>query len=79
MSHVTSHQTPTDPSRQEALAAQEERPAVKSALKAKLERELAEDASTPRTRLGGIPTPQHLASPGPMRTSSTRTVDHRAI
>jgi len=34
--------------------------AVKSALKATLERELAQEASTPE----GAPAPQHMASPG---------------
>jgi hypothetical protein len=50
-------------SRPEALGTQESL-AVKSALKATLDRELVRQASTPSTRIGGAATPEHTASPG---------------
>jgi hypothetical protein len=59
MSHSTSHSTPDD-------LAREERPAVRSALKATLVRRLAEEATNPR--FGA--TPQHLASPGRLHSAA---------
>ena len=59
MSQSTSHQTPVVRARSEGFAPHEDL-AVKSALKATLDRELAEEALEPGTAAG----PQHLASPG---------------
>jgi hypothetical protein len=56
MSHSTSHRTPDEPSREEG-------PAVKSALKATLARQLAEESS----KAGATVTPEHLAGPGRLR------------
>jgi hypothetical protein len=58
MSHPTSHRRHTDLSREEHLA-------VKSALKATLADELAEEASD--AKAGGTATPSHLAGPGRLR------------
>jgi hypothetical protein len=58
MSHPTSHRLPTVP-------ASEERPSVKSALKATLADELAEEART--AKIGRPGTPGHLAGPGRLR------------
>jgi hypothetical protein len=64
MSHVTSQHTPVVP------RAQAERPhgdrAVKSALKATLDRELAREAAAP----GRAPAPQHMAGPGRLASAA---------
>jgi hypothetical protein len=52
----------TDLSSREGLRLPEG-PAVKAALKASIERVLAEEAATP----GGAATPEHLAGPGRIR------------
>jgi hypothetical protein len=57
MSHSTSHRTPSEQSREEG-------PAVKSALKARLARELAGEA-----KAGVTATPEHLAGPGRLRST----------
>jgi len=59
MSHVRSQHTPVVPAHTE-VADPHGDPAVKSALMATLDRELAREASTP----AGAPTPQHMAGPG---------------
>jgi hypothetical protein len=58
MNHPTSHRLHADVSR-------EEYPAVKSALKATLADELAEEASN--AKIGGAATPRHLAGPVRLR------------
>ena len=63
MSQLTSYRTATNPSSPEVEP--QERLAVKSALKATLDRELADEASTPGA--GAAATPQHLAGPGHLR------------
>ena len=57
MSHSTSHRTPVELSREDG-------PAVKSALKATLARELAEES-----KAGATVTPEHLAGPGRLRSA----------
>jgi hypothetical protein len=59
MSHSTSYRTPIESSRAEG-------PAVRSALKATLAAALATEASTTK---GDTATPEHLASPGRLRTT----------
>ncbi len=59
MSQLTSHQTPVVPARAEGFGPHGDL-AVKAALKAALDRELAREASAPRAAAS----PQHLASPG---------------
>jgi hypothetical protein len=60
MSHPPSDLPPADLPR-------EENPAVKSALKAAIARELAEGARSAAT-VGGTVTREHLAAPGRLRT-----------
>lgn len=66
MSQLTSHQTPAVPARAGGSATHEDL-AVKSALKAALDRELAQEASAPRAAAS----PQHLASPGRFGSAGT--------
>jgi hypothetical protein len=61
MSHSPSHRPPTDVPRADE--------AVKSALKATLLGELAEEASRSGAAIGGGVTPEHLAGPGRLRTT----------
>lgn len=46
--------------------------AVKSVLKATLDRELAEEASMTGATISGAATPQHTASPGRLTPAATR-------
>jgi hypothetical protein len=66
MSQLTSHQTPVVPARADGFGTHEDL-AVKSALKATLDCELAREASAPRAAAS----PQHLASPGRFRSAAT--------
>jgi hypothetical protein len=66
MSQLTSHPTPVVPARAEGFGTHEDL-AVKSALKAALDLELAREASAPRAAAS----PQHLASPGRLRPAAT--------
>jgi hypothetical protein len=63
MSHSpSSHRPPAD-------VPDAEEPAVKSALKATLLGELAEEASRSGAAIGGMAAPEHLAGPGRLRTA----------
>jgi hypothetical protein len=62
MSHSPSHRPPTHVPRAEE-------PAVKSALKATLLGELADEASRSGVAIGGTVTPEHLAGLGRLRTT----------
>jgi phosphosulfolactate phosphohydrolase-like enzyme len=59
MSHVTSHETSVVPAQADGAGANEDL-AVRSALKAMLERELAQEASASEAS----PAPLHMAGPG---------------
>ena len=73
MRHLTSYESPVD------LSQPEERLAVKSALKRRLERDLAQQASTSGAGPGAGTTPQHMAGPGRCTAAAGRSGNHGAL